>query len=53
MRKRVKKRIAVVLDEDGYYLNCYGNRIPWRKDEIKRARRKAKKWAKVLNGIWE
>jgi hypothetical protein len=48
MKKRMKKRIAVAIDGDEYYLNCYGERIRWTKDEIKQARRKARKLAKIF-----
>ena len=43
MRKRKKKRIGVVIDDDGRYLNCYGKEILWTRKELSRAKRKAKR----------
>lgn len=48
MRKRKKKQIAVKIDEDGSYVNCYGRSIGWTKKELSRARSKARKLAKLF-----
>ena len=54
MRKRRKKIIATAIDDEGYLLNCYGNKILWTKDLEKRAMRKAHRWEKEINqrGYW-
>lgn len=49
MRKRKKKKIVVDMDEDGYWLNCYGKRILWTKNDLKKAKQKARKIAKLIN----